>query len=110
VCPSLSVALPRVEVSTDLSVLERNVVRGYRGGRLRAGLFAGHFSPGFLPIVPRTEQDNVPGESANPLGNESAPQVRSRYRSVGCSFFVTNSVWRHKGVFADVISCTPGLP
>src|SRR5258708_8600156 len=41
------------------SVLEGNVV-GYRGGGLRAALFAGNFSASFLSIVPRTEQDNVP--------------------------------------------------
>src|SRR6266852_2517097 len=42
------------------SVLEGNVVVSYRGGGLRAALFAGNFSAGFLSIVPRTEQDNVP--------------------------------------------------
>jgi hypothetical protein len=26
-------------------------------------LLAGHFSPAFLPVVPRTEQDNVPSDN-----------------------------------------------
>src|ERR1700688_2376508 len=45
------------------SFLEGNVVVSYRRGGLRAALFAGHFSAGFLPIVPRTEQDNVPSDN-----------------------------------------------
>src|SRR2546425_7336553 len=49
------------------SVLEGNVVVSYRGGRLRAALFAGDFSAGFLPMVPRTEQDNVPRDTLRPV-------------------------------------------
>jgi hypothetical protein len=62
--PSLSVALPRWRGSTDLFFLEGNVVVSCCGSGLRTRLPAGHFSPAFLPVIPRTEQDNVPSDKA----------------------------------------------
>jgi hypothetical protein len=45
------------------SILEWNVVVSYCGSSLRTRLPAGHFSPAFLPAIPRTEQDNVPSDN-----------------------------------------------
>jgi len=44
-------------------VLERNIVLGHCGSGLRTRLPASHFSPAFLPVIPRTEQDNVPSDN-----------------------------------------------
>src|SRR6266852_7651526 len=45
------------------SVLEGNVVVSYRGSGLRTRSPSGHFSTAFLPVIPRTEQDNVPSDN-----------------------------------------------
>jgi len=49
-----------------LSVLEGNVV-SYCGSGLRTRLSAWHLSAAFLPVVPRAEQDNVPGDNLCPV-------------------------------------------
>ena len=45
------------------SVLEWNVVVSYCGSWFRTRLPAGYFSLAFVPVIPRTEQDNVPGDN-----------------------------------------------
>ena len=49
------------------AVLEGNVVVSYCGSGLRTRSPAGRFSRAFLPVVPRTEQNDVPRDNLCPV-------------------------------------------